>query len=125
MDMPSRFIAPGMGFILTLVFGIWLSVSGKPYGAVLFNVHKLVALAAAILTGIAMYNVLRDAETSALYVGLVIVAGLGAAALFFSGAMMSAERLRYTVMLTIHRVALIAVAVSVAATVYLLSAHKP
>ena len=41
METLSKFTAPGVVFILTLIFGFWLSSTGKPYNGVLFNIHKL------------------------------------------------------------------------------------
>ncbi len=43
-----RIIVTGVLFGLTLAFGVWLSQAGKPYNPVLFNIHKLTALAAVI-----------------------------------------------------------------------------
>jgi hypothetical protein len=39
----SRFVIPGIVFILTLAFGFWLSRSGRPYNGLLFNIHQLIA----------------------------------------------------------------------------------
>ena len=38
MDITSKFITPGIVFLLTLVFGFWLSNAGKPYNGILFNI---------------------------------------------------------------------------------------
>src|SRR5271157_2139763 len=55
MDVASKFITPGILFLLTLAFGLWLSHSGKPLNTVFFTAHKLIALAAVIFTGIVIY----------------------------------------------------------------------
>ena len=52
MGPAAKFVTPGVLFILTLVFGFWLSRSGKPYHTLIFNVHKLIALAAVVVTAI-------------------------------------------------------------------------
>lgn len=125
MDNLSRLWLPGTAFILAVAFGVWVSVSGKPYNAVLFNVHKLIALGGVILTGIAMYHTLKGLASPALYIALVAVVGLSVIALFFSGAMMSAGKVRHDLMLAIHRVALIVLVLTAAAMVYRIRAGAP
>jgi hypothetical protein len=100
-----QFAVPGGLFILTLVFGFWLSRLGKPYNGILFNVHKLIALGAVVVTAIQMVKLLRGMETQALVTVLLVVAALCVIALFVSGALMSAGKQEYKLMLAIHRVA--------------------
>jgi hypothetical protein len=57
MDTITQFTTPGIIFLLTLVFGIWLSNSGKPYNGILFNIHKLIALGAVIATTMQIYKI--------------------------------------------------------------------
>jgi hypothetical protein len=112
VDILYPFAVPGGLFVLTLVFGFWLSRLGKPYNGVLFNVHKLIALGAVVVTAIQVVNLLRGMETQALVIVLLVVAALCIVALFASGALMSAGKLDYVLMLTIHRVAPVALVVS-------------
>jgi hypothetical protein len=100
-----QFAVPGGLFILTLVFGFWLSHLGKPYNGILFNIHKLIALGAVVVTAIQMVKLLRGMEIQALVIVLLVVAALCVIALFVSGALMSAGKLEYNLMLAIHRVA--------------------
>jgi hypothetical protein len=100
-----QFAVPSGLFILTLVFGFWLSRLGKPYNGILFNVHKLIALGAVVVTAIQMVKLLRGMEIQALVIVLLVVAALCVIALFVSGALMSAGKLEYNLMLAIHRVA--------------------
>lgn len=118
MDTLSRFVWPGAALILTVALGIWLGISGRPYNAALFNAHKLIALGGAILAGIAMYHALKSLGNPAVHIALVVVAGLAVIALFLSGAMMSAGKLRYEVMLAIHRIAPVVLVLAAAAMVY-------
>jgi len=112
MELVNRFIAPSILFLLTLVFGFWLSRVGKPYNNVLFNIHKLIALGAVVLTGIQTIKQLRGMEASSLVSVLLIVAALCIITLFASGALMSAGKLDYTLMLSIHRIASLILVVS-------------
>lgn len=105
MHILYQFAVPGGLFILTLIFGFWLSRLGKPYNGLLFNVHKLIALGAVVVTTIQVVKLLRGMETQALVVVLLVVAALCVIALFVSGALMSAGKLEYNLMLAIHHVA--------------------
>jgi hypothetical protein len=100
-----QFAVPGGLFILTLVFGFWLSRLGKPYNGILFNAHKLIALGAVVVTALQMVKLLRGMETQALTIVLLVGVALCVIALFVSGALMSAGKLEYNLMLAIHRVA--------------------
>lgn len=100
MAILSQFAIPVVLLALTLAFGFWLSHLGKPYNALLFNVHKLVALGAVILAVVQLTkipNLLTPFPLVA--VGLA----LAALALFVSGALMSAGKLDYALMRAIHR----------------------
>jgi len=116
----SKFITPGLVFLLTLVFGLWLSRSGRPYNGLLFNVHKLIALGAVILIARQVYRTLAGPEHQSLLFILVALAAISVIALFFTGAMMSAEKLNYETMLTIHRIGPFLLVMMLAVTVYLL-----
>ena len=115
MDMFPKFITPGFAFLLTLGFGVWLSNSGKPYNGILFNIHKLIALGAAILTAIQLYKVLQDTGIQAVPILLVVIAVVCVVALFATGALMSMEKMSYQVSLTIHRLAPILAAIAMTA----------
>lgn len=124
MHILYQFAVPGGLFILTLVFGFWLSRLGKPYSGILFNVHKLIALGAVVVTAIQMVKLLRGMETQARVIVLLVVAALCVTALFASGALMSAGKLEYNLMLAIHRVAPFVLVVSVG-LVMVLSKSSP
>jgi hypothetical protein len=57
------------------------------------------------VTAIQVVKLLRGMETQLLVIVLLIVAALCVIALFASGALMSARKLDYALMLTIHHVA--------------------
>jgi hypothetical protein len=120
MDTLSKFTAPGIIFLLTLVSGIWLSNSGKPLNTVIFTIHKLIALAAVVVTSVQIYKMFNTMEIHTLFITLAIITGLCALALFATGAIMSIGKLNYDLALTIHRVALILVVLCMALMVYLI-----
>ena len=124
MDTLSKFVAPGILLLLTLLFGLGLSLSGKPYNGILFNIHKLVALGVVIVTSIQVYLVNKNLHPQAIVTALVIAACIGVVLLFVTGALMSAGKLSFQVMLAIHRVALFLTTFTVAGMVYFLIGRK-
>ena len=117
----TKFIIPGIIFLLTLVFGIWLSNSSKPYNGILFNIHKLIALVAVIVTTMQIYMILKGMESQSLVITLVIFAALCVVALFATGAFMSLGKLNHEVILAIHRISPILASTSIAAIIYFLT----
>ncbi len=124
MNRLDPFAVPTGLFILTLVFGFWLSRWSKPYNSLLFNVHKLIALGAVVVTAIQVVNLLCGMGSPALVIVLLVVAAACVIALFASGALMSAGKLDHVLMLTIHRIAPGALALCCALALYFLE-RKP
>lgn len=121
MDTLFSFLTPGIGFLLSLVFGFWLSLSGKPYNGILFNIHKLIALGTVILAAMQAYKILKGSEPQALIIFLIVVTALGIVALFASGALMSIGNVNYVVMKAVHNIAPVLVVITMGLTIYLLS----
>ena len=53
--LDSKMIATGIFFLFILLSGFWVSRSGKPYNGLIFNIHKLIGLAAGIYLIRAVY----------------------------------------------------------------------
>jgi len=122
MELINQFVIPGILFLLTLAFGFWLSRAGKPYNGVLFNIHKLIALGGVVWAGIQFSKTFHVPDWQ--LVVLLAVSALWVIALFVSGALMSAGKLNYVLMLTIHRVAPGALVLCCALALYFLG-KKP
>ena len=120
MDTITKFTIPGIAFLLTLAFGVWVSYSGRPYNGILFNIHKLIALGAVIVTIIQLSRMLTTADSMALIIVLLVLAGVCVVALFATGALMSMGKLNYDVTLTVHKIAPVVMALAMALVVYLL-----
>jgi len=120
MDTITKFTIPGIAFLLTLAFGLWVSYSGKPYNGILFNIHKLIALGAVIVTIVQLSRMLTTADSMALIIVLLVLAGVCVVALFATGALMSMGKLNYDVTLTVHKIAPVVMALAMALVVYLL-----
>jgi len=124
MEIASKFIAPGIVFLLTLVFGFWLSNSGKPYNGILFNIHKLIALGAVVATAMQIYNIFKVMGSQSPIVILVILAAICVVALFASGAFLSIGNLNYQLMKTIHNIAPVLMVNAMALTIHFLSGRN-
>ena len=120
MGLAAKFVIPGVLFILTLVFGFWLSRSGKPYHSLIFNIHKLIALAAVVVTAIRAFKALKIGVTQPILIELLIVIGLCAVALFVTGALMSAHKATGRATLTIHEIAPLLAVLAALGALYLL-----
>jgi len=124
MEIASKFIAPGIVFLLTLVFGFWLNNSGKPYNGILFNIHKLIALGAVVATAMQIYNIFKVMGSQSPIVILVILAAICVVALFASGAFLSIGNLNYQLMKTIHNIAPVLMVNAMALTIHFLSGRN-
>lgn len=89
MDIIQQWIIPGIFFLGTVGFGFWVSKAGKPYNGLLFNIHKLIALGAAILTGIRVFKLNPFSTFPNLVIILFGLAVFGVISMFATGAIMS------------------------------------
>ena len=121
MDVLSNFLTLGIVFLLTLAFGFWLSRIGKPYNGILFNIHKLLALAAVIVAVFEIRKMIQSEGTIPFYNVLIALTGVSIITLFATGALMSIGKLNYAVSLTIHKITPILAAMTLIAVVYLSS----
>ena len=121
MDTVARFVTPVIVFLLTLASGLWLSRSGKPLKTGIFTVHKLIALAAVVVTTLRTYNALKITAVQPSVIALVIVIGVCAVVLFVTGALMSADKPGYRSLLTIHNIAPLLVVIAGILAIYLLN----
>jgi hypothetical protein len=120
----SRIIVVGVLLVLTLVSGIWLSNSGKPYNSVIFTIHKLIALGAVIATAVTVYQLRTSVDIRTLIIGAIVITGVLFIALFVSGALLSIGKPDHVAILTVHRAVPLLAVLSTALTLYLLVSAK-
>lgn len=117
--MDSKIMYAGLLYLLTLGTGVWLSHLPKPMNVALFTVHKLAALAAVILTGVAAYQAQKALGIAA---GIKIAAAVGMAvvviAAFVSGALLSRGEPVHGVVLMTHKIASALIIVAVGVVVF-------
>jgi hypothetical protein len=124
MEVASKFITPGIIFLFTLVFGVWLSKIGKPLNTIIFTAHKLIALAAVIFTSIAIHGVIKNLEVHFLIILMMIVMGLCVLALFAIGTLLSLNLPAQNIPLLIHRIIPALAVTCMGMTIYLISSGK-
>ena len=121
MEPLSKFLLPGIVFLLTLVSGFWLSSAGKPLNSLIFNIHKLIALGAVVFIVIQIHNAAKSAGVQGLLIGLFVLAATCVIALFATGARMSIGKSAYTTFLLIHQISPGVLLIAIAGIIYLLS----
>lgn len=78
--------------VISIGFGIWTGVSGKPYNTGLFTVHKLSGLGFGVLIIIIAVNGIRSGSFSGQDIALTVVFGISVIALIATGAIMSGDK---------------------------------
>lgn len=124
MSIIVKITITGLLYLFTILTGLWLSYSGKPLNTLLFNTHKLIALASVIFTVIVIHNLHKNVEIRIVTLTLIIATGLFILVLFISGALLSFEKPAYKIILTIHSITPILTVITTAATIYLLISKK-
>ena len=122
--MTSKLIVTGLLLLFTLLFGIWLSHSGRPYNTVIFTLHKLVALGAVIFTVVTVQQLRTGVDTTALTSGVIVITSLLFLSLFASGALLSIGKPDHIAILIVHRLAPLLAVIATAATMVLLVASS-
>ena len=120
MNIAGILLPAGILFVITVGFGFWVSWIGKPYHALLFNIHKLVALGGVILGSIRIFKLDPLAEFPLLVVGLLGVAAVCVITMFATGAVMSIKEEETRLVKTIHQISPFLITVLVGLAVYLL-----
>ncbi len=87
----NKIIYAGLFFLLIFLSGFWLSRSGKPYGALLFNLHKLIGLGAGVYLALTVYRSHQAAPLSPLQLALVAATALVFVVLVVAGGLLSAH----------------------------------
>lgn len=86
-----RFLSAGLFFLWIVPSGLWLKHSGKPYGVLLFNLHKLIGLGVLVFLAINVYRLSQSAPLSAAELIACVVAGLFFVATIISGGLVSID----------------------------------
>jgi hypothetical protein len=126
MSFPiSKTLMCGLLCIFSMLSGVWLSHSGKPFNTMIFAIHKFIAVATIIFIAVNVYN-LSKAVDMQLYVelGVVAVTGLLFLALLISGALLSVNISVPAAVFKIHQVAPLLGLVAASIAIYLLASSR-
>ena len=118
--MTTKLIAAVVLSIFTLLSGVWLSHSGKPYNSLIFGIHKLIAMATIIMIGMSVINLYKALELRTLVMlAVIVVSGLLLFSLVVSGSLLSLNILP-KVALRLHQVVPLFALAASTGTLYLL-----
>ena len=124
MNIFKLMILPGCLFLIILGFGLWVSKVGKPYNNVLFNIHKLIALGAVILTALRIFKLDPFITFPNLAIVLIALAVLCAIGMFATGAVMSIKDDVPKAALLVHRILPAIIFISVSISIYLIISEQ-
>ena len=117
-----RAVSVGAGFLILILSGFWLGRTGKPYGALIFAIHKLIGVGIGILLFITVRQMHQTAPLSPVGTAAVAVTGL-----FFVGSVTTGSLLSIPVakpmpdaVSMLNRILPYVTVISTAVTLYLL-----
>lgn len=88
--------------VLTVLAGIFIHKTGKPYNKLIFSIHKFATIGFVVFSSIMLLNHAKVNELGMYTSTFVVLAFVSILALFISGAMLSLDKF-YDRMLLIHR----------------------
>ena len=103
----TKMIAAGLLFLLTLISGVIVSRSGRPFSIGLVTVHKLIAVGTIVLIGMSI-NQLYKAVDGRLFIEwiVLVISGIFFLALIATGALLTREEMQLPeLVLKIHQAA--------------------
>lgn len=119
-----RFVNIGIFFLLIFSSGYWLHHAAKPYGAILFNVHKLIGFGLFVFLVVRIYQLNHATPLSAVEWLAFVVAGLFFIATIVFGGLVSIDKPMPAVVSLAHKLLPYLTVVSTAISLYLLLRHK-
>ena len=130
MDLTnSQILYTGLFFLFILLSGLWVSRSGKPYNSLIFNIHKLIGLAAGIYLICTVYltnqaTSLKAAQWTSIVITvllfLVTVAAGGLLSILDAGNLQSMSQPMRTAVLQVHKFSPYVIIVSTGVMLFLL-----
>jgi hypothetical protein len=119
-----RFLGAALFGLALFISGFWLSGVGKPYDQLVFNAHKLTALAAVVVFIVVLVRAGRTARLRGVAITASVVTGLFFIGLFVTGALTSALTPAPTIIRQLHHVLPYLAVLSTALTLLLLGTMR-
>lgn len=116
----SKITTTGIFFLFIFLSGLWLNRLGKPYNPLVFNVHKLIGLAAGVFLIVTVVRTHQTAALSAIQIGAVVVTVLFFLAMVVTGGLMSIDKAMPVFVSLVHKFTPYLTVLATAGTLYLL-----
>ena len=118
-----RLIAAGILFLLTLISGLILHGSGRPFSIGLITIHKLIAVGTIVLVGMAASQLYKTIDEKIFFeVIFMAISGVLFLTLIATGALLTREEMQLPdLVLKVHQIAPGLALVASSITVYLLA----
>ena len=113
-------VGTGLFFVFIFLSGYWLSRSGKPYSAIIFNIHKLVGLAMGVFLVVTVRQVHQAAPLGPAKVVAIVVTVLLFIGVVAEGGLLSVDKPMPAAISMMHKLLPYAAVLSTAVTLYLL-----
>jgi hypothetical protein len=85
----SKLIVTGILFLLTIVSGVWLSKTGKPYKMSIVTAHRLISIATLVVAALAVFQIQKGIALNAMSIVLICVSAILFIALIVSGGILT------------------------------------
>lgn len=115
-----RAIVTGLFFVSIFLSGYWLSRSGKPYSAIIFNIHKFIGLAMGVFLIVTVRQVHQVARLGPVEIIVIVVTVSFFVATVTAGGLLSIDKPMPTAISMMHKLLPYASVLSIAVTLYLL-----
>jgi hypothetical protein len=119
-----RFENIGLFFLLIFSSGYWLHHSGKPYGALLFNVHKLIGFGLFVFLIVRFFQINHTTPLSVGQWMAWIIAALFFLATIIFGGLVSIDKAMPPIVSLLHKLLPYLTVFSTVFGLYLLLRHK-
>ncbi len=115
----SQYVYAGLFFLFIFISGFLVSHGGKPYGTVIFTVHKLIGLAGGIYLGVTIYRAQQVEPLSAAEIAAIAVTIVLFICTVIAGGLLSMENPVPAFISVTHRFSPYLIVVSTIVTLYL------
>lgn len=124
--IPGKLAIAGMLFLFTLISGVIVSRSGRPFSVGLVTVHKLIAVGGVVLIGLAVRQLYHSVDGKLLVEWLaILITAILFLAMIATGALLTREEMQLPeIVLKIHQVGPLLALVASTLTVFLLARGK-
>lgn len=119
--LQTRILSAGIFFLLIFLAGFRLARTGKPYSLILFNAHKLIAVAALIYLVLSIIQLHRAAPLAAVQIAAASVMAVLFIAAIVTGGLVSAMNPAPDFVKLLHKLLPYLTVLSTAVVLYLLA----